>query len=238
MKLVDIPKIHLMLRQQNILNYLTVAFFGVGILEIISEYLQNTLLIFSLKPLISLLLIVIYYIESEQKNKIFVLLLLFSLTTNILFIPNTPDYLHYALIVFTIHRILVVFMVVSLQKIKDYIPFLIATLPFLLIFFYLFMETAEIPARSFLLLLLQNILISILSGLALSSYVMNDNKQNSVLLISVLLFIMLQFVVFIEKFLLVNEYNSILRPLAMTFNVLAFFSLYKYVIIAEKSNNN
>ncbi|WP_295333086.1 hypothetical protein [Flavobacterium sp.] len=100
------------------------------------------------------------------------------------------------------------------------------------------METAEIPERSFLLLLLQNILISILSGLALSSYVMNDNKQNSVLLISVLLFVMLQFIVFIEKYLLVNEYTSILRPLAMTFNVLAFFSLYKYVILAEKSNDN
>ncbi len=227
-----------MLQQKNILNYLTIAFFGVGVFEIISEYLQNTLLIFSLKPLITIILIVIYCLESKQKNRIFVLLLLLSLTTNILFIPNTPDYLYYALIVFTIHRILVVFMVFRLQKIKDYIPFLIATLPFLLIFFYLFMETAEIPERSFLLLLLQNILISILSGLALSSYVMNDNKQNSVLLISVLLFVMLQFIVFIEKYLLVNEYTSILRPLAMTFNVLAFFSLYKYVILAEKSNDN
>lgn len=227
-----------MLQKDKIVKYLTISFFAVGILEVISEYLQNKLLIFSLKPLIPLLLIVIYCIESKQKNKLFVLGMLFSMLTNILFIPNATEYLQYALIAFTVHRVLVVTMVLRLQKIKDYIPFSIATLPFLLIFFYLFMETAEIPQSSYMLLLTQNILISVFSGLALSGYVMNDNKQNSVLLIAVLLFVMLQFIVFIEKYLLINEFTSIFRPLAMTFNVLAFFSLYKYVIIAEKSNHN
>ncbi|MFN4027110.1 MAG: hypothetical protein ACK4IZ_06655 [Flavobacterium sp.] len=227
-----------MLQKGKIVKYLTACFFAVGILEVVSEYLQNKLLIISLKPLIPLLLIVIYFIESTHKNKLFVFVLLSSLITNILFIPKSTEYLQYALIAFTIHRILVVTMVLRLQKIKDYIPFCIATLPFLLVFFYLFMETAEIPQRSYALLLVQNILISIFSGLALSSYVMHDNKQNSVLLIAVLLFVMLQFIVFIEKYLLINEFTAIFRPLAMTFNVLAFFSLYKYVITAEQSNHN
>jgi energy-coupling factor transporter transmembrane protein EcfT len=100
------------------------------------------------------------------------------------------------------------------------------------------METAEIPENNYYLLIIQNILISVLSGLALACYVMNDNKQNSILLISILLFVMLQFIVFVEKYLLINEYASIFRPIAMTFNVLAFYSLYKYVIVAEKSNHN
>lgn len=227
-----------MLEKKSILKYLTLCFFAVALFEVISEYLQDAVLIYSLKPFISLFLIIIYCIESEKKNLFFVLALLLSLMTNILFIPNTPDYLHYALLVFTIHRILVVNLVFRLQKIRDYVPVIIATVPFLLIFFYLFMETAEIPERSFYLLILQSILISLFAGISLSSYVMNDNKQNSVLLIAVLLFVMLQFIVFIEKYLLVNEYTSILRPMAMTFNILAFYSLYKYVIIAEKSNHN
>lgn len=227
-----------MFQKNKIVNYLTICFFAAGILEVVSEYFQNRAFIFSLKPLIPLLLIVIYYIESQQKNKLFVLAMLFSMLTNVLFIPKANEYLQYALIAFTIHRVLVVTMVLRLQKINDYIPFTIATLPFLLIFFYLFMETAEIPHKSYHLLLTQNILISVFSGLALSGYVMNDNKQNSVLLIAVLLFVMLQFIVFIEKYLLVNEFTSIFRPLAMTFNVLAFYSLYRYVIIAEKSNHN
>lgn len=61
------------------------------------------------------------------------------------------------------------------------------------------METNDIPENSLLLIFLQNLLISIYAGIALSSYVMNDNKQNSILLISALLFVMLQFTVFIEK---------------------------------------
>ena len=51
-----------MLQKGKIVQYLTIVFFVVGILEVVSEYLQNKLLIISLKPLIPLLLIVIYTI--------------------------------------------------------------------------------------------------------------------------------------------------------------------------------
>lgn len=227
-----------MVRNDNILKSLTFGYFIIAFFEVISEYFAYTPFICSLKPLIPLLLVVIYLISSTKKNPIFVIVLLLSMVVNILFIPNTPMCLYYALIIFTLHRILIIYLVFSLQKVKDYIPMIIATLPFLLIFFYLFIETNDIPENSFYLLMLQNILISVLAGIALSSYVMNDNKQNSVLLISVLLFVMLQFSVFIEKYFLVNEFQMLLRPLAMTFNALAFFSFYKYVMIAEKSNNN
>lgn len=227
-----------MVTKANILKSLTFGYFIIAFFEIVSEYLAYTPFICSLKPLIPLFLTGIYLINSEKKNPIFVIVLLLSMVVNILFIPNTPICLYYALIIFTIHRIVVIYLILKLQKVKDFIPVIIATTPFLLIFFYLFIETNEVPVNSFYLLILQNILISLFAGIALSSYVMNDNKQNSVLLISVLLFVMLQFTVFIEKYFLINEFQKMFRPLAMTFNALAFFSLYKYVIIAEKSNNN
>ncbi|NNT72955.1 hypothetical protein HKT18_12065 [Flavobacterium sp. IMCC34852] len=227
-----------MFKKDSIVKALTFCFFIVAFFEIVSEYLAYTPFICSLKPLIPLLLVVIYLTSSTQKNPVFVIVLLLSMVVNILFIPNTPACLYYALIIFTIHRIVIIYLIFSLQKVKDFIPIVIATVPFLLIFFYLFIETNEIPSNSFYLLILQNILISLFAGIALSSYVMNDNKQNSVLLISVLLFVMLQFTVFIEKYFLVNEFQMLFRPLAMTFNTLAFFSFYKYVIIAEKSNHN
>jgi uncharacterized membrane protein YhhN len=185
-----------------------------------------------------LVLIVIYSIESDKKNVLFIAALLLSLITNILFVPNTPNYLFYGVIVFTIHRIIVIYLIFSFQKVKDFIPLILATAPFLLIFFYLFIETVEIPQNSIFIIIFQNLLISLFAGLALSSYFMNDNKQTTVLLISALLFVMLQFVVFVERYFLVNEFEKLFRTLAMTFNALAFFSFNKYVIIAEKSNNN
>jgi hypothetical protein len=227
-----------MFTKANILKSLTFCYFIIAFFEIVSEYFAYTPFICSLKPLIPLVLVLIYLLNSTKKNPVFVIVLLLSMVVNILFIPNTPICLYYALIVFTIHRVVIIYLIFSLQKVKDYIPMVIATLPFLLIFFYLFIETNDIPENSFYLLILQSILISIFAGIALSSYVMNDNKQNSVLLISVLLFVMLQFTVFIEKYFLINEFQWLFRPLAMTFNTLAFFSFYKYVLLAEKSDNN
>lgn len=228
-----------MYSRKNIVKSLTVCYFIVAFFEVITEYFQNTSLICILKPIIPLILIGLYYIESDKKNMLFVLALLLSLITNILFIPNTPQCLLYAVIVFTAHRIISIYIIFSLQKVIDFIPIIIATAPFLLIFFYLFTETAEIPENSFyIIIIIQNILISLFAGVALASYVMNDNKQNSILLISALLFVMLQFVIFVEKYFLTNEFQELFRPMAMTLNALAFYSFYKYVIFSEKSNNN
>lgn len=227
-----------MKNKKNILYVLTICYFIIAFFEVVAEYIVEKPIICSLKPLIPLILIVIYYIDSERRNLIFVFALLLSSLTNILFIPDTPTCLFYGVLVFTLHRIISIYLIFSLQKVIDYIPVIIATSPFLLIFFYLFSETSEIPQNSFYVIIAQNILISLFAGIALSSYVMNDNKQNSILLISALLFVMLQFVIFVEKYFLTNEFEELFRPMAMTLNALAFFSFYKYVVTAEQSNNN
>ena len=226
------------MQKENIIKWLTVCYFLIAFFEVIAEYFINRTLICILKPIIPLFLIAIYSIESNKKNVLFIVALLLSLITNILFIPNTPTYLFYGLLVFTVHRITIIYLIFSLQKVNDSIPLIIATTPFLLIFFYLFLETVEIPPNSIYLIIFQNLLISMFAGIALSSYFINDNKQNSVLLISALIFVMLQLVVFVEKYFMINEFEQLFRPLAMTFNALAFFSFYKYVIIAEKSHKD
>lgn len=228
----------LMQKKSNILGMLTVLYFAIAFFEVIAEYLVNEPTICTLKPVLPLLLILLYCIASEKRNVILITALILSCITNILFIPNTPTYLFYGVMVFTVHRILVIYLIITHQKLKDYIPIIIATAPFLLIFFYLFSETLDIPENSIYIIIFQNLLISLFAGIALSSYVMNDNKQNSILLISALLFVMLQFVVFIEKYFLVNEFEELFRPLAMTLNALAFFSFYKYIVTAENSTHN
>ena len=195
------------MQKENIIKWLTVCYFLIAFFEVIAEYFINRTLICILKPIIPLFLIAIYSIESNKKNVLFIVALLLSLITNILFIPNTPTYLFYGLLVFTVHRITIIYLIFSLQKVNDSIPLIIATTPFLLIFFYLFLETVEIPPNSIYLIIFQNLLISMFAGIALSSYFINDNKQNSVLLISALIFVMLQLVVFVEKYFMKNEFE-------------------------------
>lgn len=227
-----------MQKKIHIVNTLTICYFTIAFFEVLAEYFVSNPVICILKPILPLLLILLYSIDSDKRDKVFITALLLSCLTNILFIPNLPNYLFYGVLVFSLHRILVIYLIIVHQKLKDFIPIIIATAPFLLIFFYLFSETAEIPQNSVYILIFQNLLISLFAGIALSSYVMNDNKQNSILLISALLFVMLQFVVFIEKYFLIDEFEQFFRPLAMTLNAFAFFSFYKYVATAEKSNNN
>jgi hypothetical protein len=222
-----------MRNKKSILNALTIGYFIIAFVEVVSEYAKYKPFIMAFKPLIPMALFSMYLVSSTKRDITFILVLLTSLITNILFIPNTPNYLLDAIVVFTVHRIVVIYLVLKLQKISDFIPVVLGTAPFILIFFHLFMETTDIPESSYYILVLQNLLISLFAGLSLSSYVMNDNKQNSILLISALLFVMLQFSVFIEKYYLANEYQYLFRPLAMSLNALAFYSFYKYVITAE-----
>lgn len=226
------------IKSNNLVKLISVLYFVIAFIEIASEFYAYELLVCYLKPLLPIILLVMYWLHSNKRQWIFFASLFFSFLTNIFFIPNSQEMLFYGIIAFTFHRILALVLVLKLTRIKDYIPFAIATIPFLLIFFYLFIETNDIPENSFVILILQNLLISAYSGIALSSYVMNDNKQNSILLISALLFVMLQFIVFIEKYYLTNEYITMFRPLAMSLNVFAFYTFYRYVIDVELSNNN
>lgn len=225
-------------RKNNWINGITVLYFAIGMVEIMAEFLSYKPLIFIFKPLIPLLLMILYWLGSEKRKVFFLITLFFSLATNILFIPEDEQMLFFGLLTFLIHRILVIYFIISLLRIKDFIPVVIATVPFLLVFFYLFASTTGIPENSFFILIVQNILISVLGGIAFAHYIMNDNKNNSWLLICGLLFIALQFVVFIEKYYLPHLSPHVFRPLAMGLNVFAFYTLYEFVLATEKSDDN
>ena len=223
----------------NIVKLFIIIYFINAIIEVIGEAFFIEPLLFISKPLIPFLLMVLYFFKSNKRQLLFFVILFFSLVTNLLFIPNSKQTLFYGIISFTIHRIFLLILIFKIVKIKDFIPFVLATLPLAFIFFYLF-AASDVPNNSYYLIIFHNIMAAVLGGIAISNYTMNDSKQNSLLLISVLLFLGLQLVVYIEKYYLSDSHSQYLRPLAMTINILAFFSFYKFVVESEKnlSNNN
>jgi len=223
--------------KDNCNTLLVVIYFANAVIEVVAEYFSFKPILYITKPLIPFLLMVLYFYNSPKKDWFFFLIMTFSLMTNIFFIPSDDKLLFYGVICFTIHRMLLLILVFKIVKIKDYIPFTLATLPLGFIFFYLLTAT-EVPENSFYLLIFTNFLASILGGIAISGYIMNDTKQNSLLLISVLLFLGLQLVVFIEKYYFADSHSDLLRPLAMSLNALAFFAFYSFVIYSEKLNYN
>ena len=213
---------------------LTVIYFLVAILEVIAEMFAYTPVIVLAKPLITLILILIYLQNSVSKNVLFVLAMTLSLITNLFFIPNTEQMLFYGIIAFLLHRLLVIYIIMALVKIRDFVPVFIATIPFLLIFFYLFFITEQIPENIFLIIVVSNLLISVLGGIAVSNYVMKDTKSSSLLLLAGLLLVLMQLIVFVEKYYLSHMSPIILRPISMGFHVFAFYTLVQFVIAGER----
>ncbi|WP_298306199.1 hypothetical protein [Flavobacterium sp.] len=220
--------------KNNIIKIISFFYLFNAIVEVIAETFSYEPIIFITKPLIPILLMVLYFYTSKSNCKLFYVIMFFSLLTNLLFIPNTADSLFYGVITYTIHRIFLLILIFRIIKIKDYIPFFLATLPLGFIFFYLF-AASDVPENSYYLIFFHNLIAAVLGGVAISSYVMNDSKQNSYLLISVLLFLGLQLVIYIEKYYMVDSHSYILRPLAMTLNILAFYMFYQFVVISEKN---
>ena len=224
--------------QSLAVNVLSIAYFATAMVEIMAELFDYKPLIFIFKPLMPALLITLYLFSSKVRNPLYVIAMLLSVVTNILFIPNDQQMLLFAIIAFMLHRIIILWLIFKLMRLNDYIPVAIATIPFLLIFFYLLTTSTEIPENSFWLLAIQNVLIAVLGGAALSNYIMNDNRKNSWLLISGLLFVVLQFIVFLEKYYLTDLSPAIFRPIAMGLNAFAFYTFYEFVIATEKSDDN
>ena len=225
-----------MFKSENaIINKFLILYFIIGIIEVFSEYYQYKPALYLFKPLIPISLMVLYHFFSKERRIFFYLVFIFSAITNLLFIPSDKQMLFYGILTFTVHRILILVLIFDLLKIKDYFPLFIATIPFMVIFFYILSISEKMPVYECYLLGIHNILISILGGIALSNYIMHLGQNTTWLFICALFFVVLQFIVFIEKFYL----NLIIfRPIAMTLNVLAFFSFFKFVYETEKLNNN
>lgn len=120
-----------------------------------------------------------------------------------------------------------------MMKIKDIIPIIIASLPFLILFFYIFIEAKMLNDGFFYIVIVNNFLISFLGGIALSNYIMKENNRSSWLMISVLLFVSHNFISFIEKMYIALP---ILRFLALILNAIAYYTFYKFTISIENNN--
>lgn len=208
-----------------------------ALIEIVAEYFRITSLIWVFKPLLSVLLMIMYTIDSKVRSRFFYLVIFTSLITNVLFIFKDINYLIYGIVLFVFHRVFKIIYLVKLTRIRDFIPVIIASIPFMFLFFYIFFDTDLLREDIYYLNIIHNILISILGGIALSEYVMNESVKSTWLLISVILFVSLHFIIFIEKFYIEL---LIFRPIAMSLNIFGYYSFYRYVMVVEttyKVNN-
>ena len=197
---------------------------------VISEVLELRNLLVVFKPLLIPTLIIWYLLTSAYKNKFYIISLIFAVLSNVFLLYNTHEFLLYGNVAILIYFILSI--VVVLKGIEKFmlLPFVIGTLPFLFIFSCLINLTMTMESPSFIPSSVNGLLLSTLAGIALSSYVMNDNKANSWLAISTLLFIVLAFLFVIQKFYLAN---IAFQPISAVVFSFAHYTFYRFVLESE-----
>jgi hypothetical protein len=136
------------------------------------------------------------------------------------------------MIAYLINRILTVILVFRTIVHKKTVPIAIASIPFLFFYFWVISLAHNSFSIGFLSLLFNALLMSLFGGLSLSNYFFNSENKNMLLLISCLLFVMQNFVFFLQKYYFLNGF---FEPISIALNTIALFVFYKFVIMSEES---
>lgn len=209
-------------------------YFSFAIIEILAEIVSFRSILFAFKPFSLIVLMSLYWVTSRRRSFIFFIIIFFSLVSCIFIEIDPKKLLLFAVISFVIHRSLLILYILELNKTKDCVPIIIAFFPIFFIFSYLISISVEIPESTYYYLVIQNVLVSIIGGIALSHYYMNETKESAWLSIFGLLSFGLYFIVFIEKWFLANLTITYFRPLGMVLYTMAYYSFYKFVIDSER----
>ncbi|WP_298223433.1 lysoplasmalogenase family protein [Flavobacterium sp.] len=222
---------YLRFKTSKLLKPFVAFYFFIGFVEIIAELFKDYFFISASKPLLIPILIAIYWLSSKSRNPIFIIALLAVWMANILLISNSMTCFMVGTFFFLIYRILIIYLVLKTIKFPGYIPMVIGALPFL--FMYLFVANLshnELGYR-FYMFIIQGMFMIFFGSLCLGNYIIKSNTSNTYLLISTMLFTVIQFVLVIKMFY--ADYN-IFQPLAMLMYVFGQYLLYLFVLIEEK----
>jgi hypothetical protein len=211
---------------------ISIIYFAVASVYLINEIVQFHTFIYFFGPLLMLVLMALYFFSSEKRNWIYFVALLFSFFANIFFIEMVQKPFMYGVAAYMVHRFLTVVLVFRAIKKNNTLLLIIATLPFLFSVLYIINLTKEVLSTSFYPAIIAGLLMSFLGGLSLSNFILDDNKKNSWLLISSLLFVAQYFIYGIQKYYLSNE---VFQPITSMIYVISHFTFYKFVIMDEES---
>jgi hypothetical protein len=203
---------------------------------VIAEMFRNTTALFVFKPMLIPALMLLYYTTSQVRNRIYFISLLFAVCSNVFFLFTEQAFLVYGMLAFMVYRILSIVLVLKLIKKLPMLPFVIATLPFAFIFSCLLNLTMGALSTSLYPAIINAILISILAGISLSGYILDDSRANSWLAISTLLSVVLVCIFVIQKYYFANV---VFQPLSAVIFSGAHYAYYKFMIAAEyKESDN
>jgi hypothetical protein len=176
------------------------------------------------------IIMILYYVNSLKKSKLYLFSLVIATGSNILFISENILFLKYGLIAFLIYRIITLYIVIKYSPKLSFFSVIIGSVFFLFPLLYFIVLIEESMGESFFAGLVNILLVSILGGMTLANYLMESNFKHISLLTSTLLYTLVVLLFVIQKYFI---FILIFDPLRVIVLMAAHYFFCLYVMIAE-----
>jgi hypothetical protein len=176
------------------------------------------------------IIMILYYVNSLKKSKLYLFSLVIATGSNILFISENILFLKYGLIAFLIYRIITLYIVIKYSPKLSFFSVIIGSVFFLFPLLYFIVLMEESMGESFFEGLVNIVLVSILGGMTLANYLMESNFKHISLLTSTLLYTLVVLLFVIQKYFI---FILIFDPLRVIVLMAAHYFFCLYVMIAE-----
>lgn len=177
-----------------------------------------------------LLFILLYFLQTKESDQLYLFSILCCFISMFFFFEESIKNLKFASILFLTFEIATIWIISKKTKRVRFIPIIIATIPFLSLFFYVICLTQNSLKDILYPAIINSVLISITGGLVISNYVMEDDVKNTWLLISMLLSVLLFFIFMIEHFYLNIK---IFKPLRTLTFFIGQYLFMRYMLQSE-----
>ena len=219
-----------MRRSKKTSYFLSIIYFMAMVILAFAIYYDNEIVTYINRIICMLLIFIIYFLNSFKKDKIYLYSLICCFISVLLFFDQTEKGVLSAGLFFIIYRVLMIKIVLKKAKKVRMIPIFLGSLPFLSFLSYIIFLTHSSLGNNFYPAVIHVLLISLLAGIVLSNYILEDDVRNTWLLTSMLFFTTMIFVFIIERYYLEIELFSPLR--SITFFAGQYLFL-RYILLSE-----
>ena len=204
-----------------------IAFVLFSLIDFYGIYLEKQLMVNFAKPMLMITLFWYYYSNTKQLNKYFVLGLFFSFLGDLLLLGTGEVYFIFGLLFFLIAHVFYIIMVLRLISARKPKDFIMAVVPFLLLFLVLMnvlfagLGSMKIPV------IIYAMTISFFGIVSLLLYLQSKTKISLLLLVGVLIFISSDTILALNLFYKTQLFYPLL--IMMTY-VLAQYLICRFVL--------
>lgn len=217
------------MRKEQLGKYLLWIYFIVTAINLIGVGLRRPVIIAFSKPLMMSTLIVYYLVVSGQRNKIYLVALIFSLLGDI-FLLDKNGYFLFGLGSFLVTQALFIVLVKQRTKTISRTALLLSVVPFVIYLVLLMRVLAPSLEALFYPVLVYGSVISIFGICALHHYLIRRDAASRILLTGALLFIVS------DSMIAINEFYSpyMIYPVAIMLTyALAQYLICQYILMEE-----